>query len=79
MIKGKAKKASKAATKAVNKAAVLGAGIMGGGIAYQSAYKGTPIVMKDINDDALTLGLTEATKLLIAQFLFGKHMQIRAF
>ena len=64
VIKGKAKKASKAATKAVNKAAVLGAGIMGGGIAYQSAYKGTPIVMKDINDDALTLGLTEATKLL---------------
>jgi 3-hydroxyacyl-CoA dehydrogenase/enoyl-CoA hydratase/3-hydroxybutyryl-CoA epimerase/enoyl-CoA isomerase len=37
---------------------------MGGGIAYQSAYKGTPIVMKDINDDALALGLSEATKLL---------------
>src|SRR5690606_29209582 len=26
----------------VSHAAVLGAGIMGGGIAYQSAYKGTP-------------------------------------
>ena len=55
VVKGKAKKASKQATKAVNKAAVLGAGIMGGGIAYQSAYKGTPIIMKDINDQALDL------------------------
>ncbi len=48
----------------VNKAAVLGAGIMGGGIAYQSAYKGTPIIMKDINEDAIQLGLNEAKKLL---------------
>ncbi|OPX55237.1 3-hydroxyacyl-CoA dehydrogenase / enoyl-CoA hydratase / 3-hydroxybutyryl-CoA epimerase / enoyl-CoA isomerase [Oceanospirillum multiglobuliferum] len=48
----------------VNKAAVLGAGIMGGGIAYQSASKGTPIMMKDIREDALQLGLNEAKKLL---------------
>ncbi|WP_028302436.1 fatty acid oxidation complex subunit alpha FadB [Oceanospirillum beijerinckii] len=48
----------------VNKAAVLGAGIMGGGIAYQSAYKGTPIIMKDINEAAIQLGLSEAKKLL---------------
>lgn len=48
----------------VQKTAVLGAGIMGGGIAYQSAYKGTPIMMKDINEDALKLGLNEAKKLL---------------
>ena len=48
----------------VAKAAVLGAGIMGGGVAYQSAVKGTPILMKDINDGALQLGLDEATKLL---------------
>ncbi|PIN63916.1 hypothetical protein CKQ90_27740, partial [Klebsiella pneumoniae] len=27
-------------------AAVLGAGIMGGGIAYQSAWKGVPVVME---------------------------------
>lgn len=50
--------------KAVDTAAVIGAGVMGGGIAYQSALKGTPIVMKDINDDALQLGLKEAKKLL---------------
>lgn len=61
------KKVSKKITKGTEKtkkAAVLGAGIMGGGIAYQSASKGTPIIMKDINDPALELGLTEATKLL---------------
>ncbi|WP_286234465.1 fatty acid oxidation complex subunit alpha FadB [Thalassotalea sediminis] len=64
VVKGKAKKAGKMATKKVDRAAVLGAGIMGGGIAYQSAYKGTPIVMKDINHDALDLGLTTAAGIL---------------
>lgn len=49
--------------KPVNKAAVLGAGIMGGGIAYQSASSGTPIIMKDINEDGISLGLHEAAKL----------------
>ena len=50
--------------KPIKQAAVLGAGIMGGGIAYQSAYKGTPIIMKDIAEPALELGMGEATKLL---------------
>lgn len=70
-VKGKAKKAGKLA-KAVNNAAVLGAGIMGGGIAYQSASKGTPIVMKDIAQPALDLGLNEAAKLLSAQVARGR-------
>ncbi|CAM3523089.1 fatty acid oxidation complex subunit alpha FadB [Parendozoicomonas haliclonae] len=48
----------------VEQAAVLGAGIMGGGIAYQSALKGTPIIMKDINQAGIDLGLNEAKKLL---------------
>lgn len=64
------KKVSKKWTKdssKVEKAAVLGAGIMGGGIAYQSASKGTPIVMKDINESAIELGLGEANKLLKKQ------------
>ncbi|WP_416137475.1 fatty acid oxidation complex subunit alpha FadB [Halomonas sp. HK25] len=51
----------------VKQAAVLGAGIMGGGIAYQSASKGTPILMKDIKDDAIELGLKEARKLFAKQ------------
>lgn len=61
------KKISKTLTKGLPKtqrAAVLGAGIMGGGIAYQSASKGVPIIMKDINTSALQLGMGEATKLL---------------
>ena len=59
-IKALAKKAAKQASKATGHAAVLGAGIMGGGIAYQSASKGIPAVMKDINEKALALGMGEA-------------------
>lgn len=50
------------------KTAVVGAGIMGGGIAYQSARKGIPIIMKDINEKSLQLGMNEAAKLLNNQF-----------
>jgi 3-hydroxyacyl-CoA dehydrogenase / enoyl-CoA hydratase / 3-hydroxybutyryl-CoA epimerase / enoyl-CoA isomerase len=56
----------------ISQAAVLGAGIMGGGIAYQAAYKGLPIVMKDIRDDALALGMNEAGKLLSKQVEKGR-------
>ncbi|RCU45393.1 fatty acid oxidation complex subunit alpha FadB [Corallincola holothuriorum] len=63
LVKAKAKRAGKTAHK-FQRAAVLGAGIMGGGIAYQSASKGTPIVMKDIRHEALDLGLNEAANLL---------------
>lgn len=66
------KKKASAYEKQVNpikKAAVLGAGIMGGGVAYQSASKGTPIMMKDIAEGALQLGLKEANK------LFSKQVQ----
>lgn len=49
----------------VKHAGVIGAGIMGGGIAYQSASRGkVPVLMKDIAPAALELGMTEATKLL---------------
>lgn len=63
-LKRKAKSYEKIA-KPVNMAAVLGAGIMGGGIAYQSALKGTPILMKDIREEGIQLGLDEAAKLLV--------------
>jgi 3-hydroxyacyl-CoA dehydrogenase / enoyl-CoA hydratase / 3-hydroxybutyryl-CoA epimerase / enoyl-CoA isomerase len=65
--KSLAKKAGK-----VERAAVLGAGIMGGGIAYQSALKGTPIVMKDIAQAGIDLGLAEASKLLSRQVERGR-------
>jgi len=53
-------------------AAVLGAGIMGGGIAYQSASKNVPVLMKDINEAALQLGQDEAGKLLAGQLKRGR-------
>ena len=56
----------------VKQAAVLGAGIMGGGVAYQSSSKGTPIIMKDIRNEALELGLSEANKLLGGQVSRGR-------
>ncbi len=53
-------------------AAVLGAGIMGGGIAYQSAWKGVPVMMKDINEKSLAQGMNEAIKRLNGQLERGK-------
>lgn len=70
-IKKIAKRHAKAA-RPVQRAAVLGAGIMGGGIAYASALKGVPVRMKDIAQPALDLGLAEADKLLQRQRKAGR-------
>ena len=72
LIGKKAKDWAKQADKKIERAAVLGAGIMGGGIAYQSALKGTPIKMKDINQEGLDLGMSEANKLLSKQVNRGR-------
>lgn len=74
-VKGKSKKTAKSATKEIKRAGVLGAGIMGGGIAYQSAVKGVPAVMKDIKQDQLDLGLNEAAKILGKGVKRGKVKQ----
>ena len=63
LLKKKAK-VSKKMAEPVKRAAVLGAGIMGGGVAYQSSYKGIPIAMKDIVQSQLDLGMNEATKIM---------------
>lgn len=60
---GKAKQHA-AGARTIKSAAVLGAGIMGGGIAYQSALTGTPIIMKDVMPAGLDLGVSEVRKLL---------------
>ncbi|MGD8108708.1 fatty acid oxidation complex subunit alpha FadB [Pantoea sp. FN0302] len=70
-IKSKAKKLAQGQA-IPQQAAVLGAGIMGGGIAYQSASKGVPVIMKDISEKSLTLGMSEAGKLLNKQLERGK-------
>ncbi len=68
----KARAWQKKADLKVERAAVLGAGIMGGGIAYQSAYTGTPIKMKDIAQEGIDLGLEEAGKLLSKRVARGR-------
>lgn len=68
---GKAKKHF-AIAEDINGAAVLGAGIMGGGIAYQSALKGTPIIMKDVAQQGLDLGMSEAHKQLEKRVAKGR-------
>jgi 3-hydroxyacyl-CoA dehydrogenase/enoyl-CoA hydratase/3-hydroxybutyryl-CoA epimerase/enoyl-CoA isomerase len=70
-----AKKVAKkhsAGARPVRRAAVLGAGIMGGGISYQSASRGVPVLMKDVAPRALEAGLAEAVKLLDKQVERGK-------
>jgi 3-hydroxyacyl-CoA dehydrogenase/enoyl-CoA hydratase/3-hydroxybutyryl-CoA epimerase/enoyl-CoA isomerase len=62
----------------VRKAAVLGAGIMGGGIAFASALKGVPVRMKDIAQGQLDLGCGEADKLLARQVRLGRLAQEQA-
>lgn len=56
----------------IGRAAVLGAGIMGGGIAYTTAVKGMPVLLKDIAQSALDLGTGEARKLLGKQVEGGR-------
>jgi 3-hydroxyacyl-CoA dehydrogenase/enoyl-CoA hydratase/3-hydroxybutyryl-CoA epimerase/enoyl-CoA isomerase len=76
-IKGKGKAYAKIAHP-LRQAAVLGAGIMGGGIAYTSAVRGVPVVMKDIAQKALDLGIGEARKQLGKQVEAGRMQPARA-
>lgn len=61
LIKKKGKKYA-AVARPVDQVAVLGAGIMGGGIAYQSALKGVTTLMKDIAESALDTGMDAASR-----------------
>jgi 3-hydroxyacyl-CoA dehydrogenase/enoyl-CoA hydratase/3-hydroxybutyryl-CoA epimerase/enoyl-CoA isomerase len=49
------------------KCAVLGAGIMGGGIAYQALSQGLKVVVKDIAQPSLDIGAQEMSKLFQKQ------------
>ncbi|WP_256383436.1 fatty acid oxidation complex subunit alpha FadB [Photobacterium toruni] len=70
-LKNKAKQAIKIA-QPTQQAMVLGAGIMGGGIAYQSVTNHVPVIMKDISNDALILGMQQAAKLLNKKLTRGR-------
>jgi len=62
----------------VTSMAVLGAGIMGGGIAYTSALRGTPVRLKDIAPPPLALGMKEASRQLARQVKTGRIDPARA-
>jgi 3-hydroxyacyl-CoA dehydrogenase / enoyl-CoA hydratase / 3-hydroxybutyryl-CoA epimerase len=49
--------------RSIDRAAVLGAGVMGGGIAQLLAYRGVDVRLKDIRADALGLGLRHAREM----------------
>ncbi|MGF1718438.1 fatty acid oxidation complex subunit alpha FadB [Vibrio kyushuensis] len=70
-VKSKAKSTAKSA-QSIDEVGVIGAGIMGGGIAYVTADKNIDVVMKDINKQGLALGLAEANKLLSKQVERGR-------
>ncbi|HEY0686721.1 MAG TPA: fatty acid oxidation complex subunit alpha FadB [Steroidobacter sp.] len=74
----KAAKRHASAGRKVQRAAVIGAGIMGGGIAYTSASRGIQVVMKDIAQSQLDLGMNEARKLLHKQVAGGRITQGQA-
>ena len=76
-IKKKGREYARIAQK-VRRAAILGAGIMGGGIAYTSAVRGIPVLMKDIQQGALDAGMAEASRLLAKQVETGRMPADRA-
>lgn len=64
--------------RALKQGAVLGAGIMGGGIAYTSALHGMPVLMKDILSQQIDVGMAEAARQLAKQVKSGALKQERA-
>ncbi|CDT30364.1 Fatty acid oxidation complex subunit alpha (Includes: Enoyl-CoA hydratase/Delta(3)-cis-Delta(2)-trans-enoyl-CoA isomerase/3-hydroxybutyryl-CoA epimerase; 3-hydroxyacyl-CoA dehydrogenase) [Vibrio coralliirubri] len=70
-VKATAKKHAKGGKK-TEEVGVVGAGIMGGGIAYVTADKKLDVVLKDINKQGLALGLNEANQLLSKQVTRGR-------
>jgi 3-hydroxyacyl-CoA dehydrogenase/enoyl-CoA hydratase/3-hydroxybutyryl-CoA epimerase/enoyl-CoA isomerase len=56
----------------VRQAAVLGAGIMGSGIAYASAASGVPVRLKDVSSDQLAAGVATVTRQIERQVKSGR-------
>ena len=62
----------------VKEAAVLGAGIMGGGIALTSARSGVPVRVKDLSPKALDAASAEASRQLARQVKAGRMKSERS-
>jgi 3-hydroxyacyl-CoA dehydrogenase/enoyl-CoA hydratase/3-hydroxybutyryl-CoA epimerase len=61
--------------KKVNKLGVLGAGMMGAGIAYSSALKGIEVVLKDINMESADKGKTYSQNIVDKKLKQGRLTQ----
>lgn len=70
-VKGKAKQLTKA-LKRQNTRRYSAQALWGAASPLSVCWKGVPVVMKDINEKSLTLGMTEAAKLPIRQLERGK-------
>lgn len=75
-VKRAARQAAKGALPIIN-AAVVGAGIMGGGIAYSSAVSGVPVLVRDIRTEALDQAIAEARKHVAKQMKSGRLSETR--
>lgn len=76
-VKGKAKAHARRA-RPVRRVGVVGAGIMGGGIAYSSAMSGAEVLLQDIAPRALEQGVAEARKQLDKQVRNARLTEQRA-
>jgi 3-hydroxyacyl-CoA dehydrogenase/enoyl-CoA hydratase/3-hydroxybutyryl-CoA epimerase len=63
---------AEAARHRASSVAVLGAGMMGSGIAYECARRGLEVVLRDVTDEAAAKGKQYAEKLLDAQVSRGR-------
>jgi len=77
IVRRKARAHSASAAK-VQLVAVLGAGIMGGGIAFTAASRGVRVLMKDIVPAQLDAGMSEVDRLLARQLQAGRTTQEKA-
>ncbi|MEB3285271.1 MAG: 3-hydroxyacyl-CoA dehydrogenase [Candidatus Sericytochromatia bacterium] len=59
----------------IYKAAIIGGGTMGGGIAQVVSYSGLPVVIKDINQDAVDKGIEAARQVYASRVKKGKMTQ----
>ncbi len=59
----------------IYKAAVIGAGTMGAGIAQVITYSGLPVILKDVNQDAVDRGLATIKKIYQGRVDRGKMTQ----
>jgi 3-hydroxyacyl-CoA dehydrogenase len=59
----------------IYKAAIIGGGTMGGGIAQVVSFSGLPVIIKDVNQDAVDKGIEAAKSVYASRVAKGKMTQ----